>query len=180
MTLNNFSSLISSFPLTYYGALDSAIYMPDDFDKRIIHLLQGDLPLTDRPFAVLAERIGIREEELLDRIKSLKEQGILRRFGASIKHQGVGFRDNAMVAWHVPEDEIANVGPLMGSFKEVSHCYQRKTQGEWKYNLFTMIHGNSKKACREIAGRIAEKTGVEDYILLFTLEEFKKTSPEYF
>ncbi|HDH86828.1 MAG TPA: Lrp/AsnC family transcriptional regulator, partial [Desulfobacteraceae bacterium] len=53
--------------------------MLDDLEKKIIHFLQGDLPLTERPFAVLAKRIGIDEGELLDRIKLLKEQGMLRR-----------------------------------------------------------------------------------------------------
>jgi DNA-binding Lrp family transcriptional regulator len=154
--------------------------MPDDLEKRIIHHLQGDLPLTSRPFAVLASKIGISEEEVLERIKSLKEQGTLRRFGASLRHQLAGYKANAMVAWYVPEDRMEEIGALMASFREVSHCYQRRVQGQWKYNLFTMIHARSKKECQEIAGRIAENTGIKDYVLLLSLKEYKKTSPQYF
>jgi DNA-binding Lrp family transcriptional regulator len=154
--------------------------MLDDLEKKIIHYLQEDLPLTVRPFAVIAERIGIHEEELLDRIKFLKEQGILRRFGATLYHQRIGFKANAMVAWYVPDDTIEETGVLMATFKEVSHCYQRKIEEKWRYNLFTMIHGRSKKDCHNICKRIAEKTGIEDYVLLFTLKEYKKTSPHYF
>ena len=80
--------------------------MLDDVEKKIIHYLQGDLPLITRPFAFLAERIGIDEEELLDKIKLLKEQGMLRRLGATLYHQRVGFKANAMVAWYVPDDKI--------------------------------------------------------------------------
>jgi DNA-binding Lrp family transcriptional regulator len=160
--------------------LDSGIYVLDDLERRIIHHLQGDLPLTARPFAVLAGKIGISEEELLERIKLQKEQGILRRFGVTLDHQLAGFKANAMVAWYVPEDKIEEIGPLMASFKEVSHCYQRRVQGKWRYNLFTMVHGKSKKDCQGIARRIAENTGIKDYVLLLTLREYKKTSPKYF
>jgi len=68
----------------------------------------------------------------------------------------------------------------MATFREVSHCYERRIQGNWKYNLFTMIHGKTEKDCEDIARRIAENTGIKDYVLLLSLKEFKKTSPEYF
>ncbi len=154
--------------------------MLDDLERRIIHHLQGVFPLTARPFAVLAGKIGISEEELLERIKLQKEQGILRRFGVTLDHQLAGFKANAMVAWYVPEDKIEEIGHLMARFKEVSHCYQRRVQGKWRYNLFTMVHGKSKKDCQGIARRIAENTGIKDYVLLLTLREYKKTSPKYF
>jgi len=154
--------------------------MLDDLEKKIIHYLQGDLPLTAKPFAVLAEKIGIHEEELLNRIKLLKEKGVLRRLGATLYHQRVGFKANAMVAWYVPDDKIDETGFLIAAFKEVSHCYQRKIEEKWRYNLFTMIHGRSKKDCHNICKRIAEKTGIKDYVLLFTLKEYKKISPQYF
>jgi len=160
--------------------LDSGIYMPDDLERRIIHHLQGDLPLTARPYAVLASKVGISEEEVLERIELLKEQGTLRRFGATLRHQLAGYKANAMVGWYVPEDNMEEIGPLMATFREVSHCYERRIQGKWKYNLFTMIHGKTEKDCEDIARRIAENTGIKDYVLLLSLKEFKKTSPEYF
>jgi DNA-binding Lrp family transcriptional regulator len=176
--------LLIPFSNTFEGYLESRherfVYMLDDLERRIIHHLQGDLPLTARPFAALAREIGIGEEELLERIKSLKEQGILRRFGANLRHQVAGFKANAMIAWCVPEDRMDEIGPLMATFREVSHCYQRRIQGDWKYNLFTMVHGKSKKGCQEIARRIAEHAGIKDYVLLLTLNEYKKTSPKYF
>jgi len=154
--------------------------MLDDLEKKIIHYLQGDIPLTARPFSVIAEKIGIREEELLHKIRLLKEKGILRRIGATLYHKRVGFKANAMVAWYVPEDKIDETGFLMAASKEVSHCYQRKIEKNWRYNLFTMIHGRRRKDCQDICKRIAEKTGIKDYILLFTLKEYKKSSPQYF
>jgi len=154
--------------------------MLDDLERRIIRHLQGDIPLTSKPFAVLASRVGISEEELLERIKLQKEEGVLRRLGANLNPQLAGFRANALIAWNVPDDRMDEIGPLMASFREVSHCYERRTQGKWKYNLFTMIHGKSREDCEGIVRAIAENTGIQDYVSLVTLKEYKKTSPEYF
>jgi hypothetical protein len=62
----------------------------------------------------------------------------------------------------------------------VSHCYQRPRFAGFPYNLYTMIHGRSREECESAAGTISEQTGIADYALLYTTEEFKKTSPEYF
>ena len=154
--------------------------MLDDLERRIIRHLQGDLPLTSKPFAVLASRVGISEEELLERIKLQKEKGVLRRLGANLNPQLAGFRANVLIAWNVPDDRMDEIGPLMASFREVSHCYERRTQGKWKYNLFTMIHGKSREDCQGILRAITENTGIQDYVSLVTLKEYRKTSPEYF
>ena len=154
--------------------------MIEELEKKIIRYLQGDLPVTLRPFASLADKIGIREEDLLEKTRLLKEQGILRRFGATLRHQLAGFHANAMVAWRVPEDKVEKSGNLMAGFREVSHCYQRRIHGEWKYNLFTMIHGKNNKDCEHIAKEIADMVEVNEYVVLLTLKEYKKTSPKYF
>ena len=154
--------------------------MIEELEKKIIHYLQGDLPVTPKPFASLADKIGIREEDLLEKTQMLKEQGILRRFGATLRHELAGFHANAMVAWRVPEDKVEKSGNLMASFREVSHCYQRRIHGEWKYNLFTMIHGKNNKDCEHIAKKIADMVEVNEYVVLSSLKEYKKTSPKYF
>ncbi len=154
--------------------------MIDDLDKKVISLIQGDLPVEPRPFAGLAEKIGIPEEEFIERINSLKKRGILRRFGATLRHQKAGYGANAMVAWLVPDDRIDEVGQRLAQFREVTHCYQRNPQGDWQYNLFSMVHGNSQEQCYEIAATMSKTVGVDDYMLLFSEKEFKKTSMEYF
>jgi DNA-binding Lrp family transcriptional regulator len=156
------------------------IEMIDDIDKKIIQLSQGDLPLDLKPFSLLAQKIGIPEEELLSRVKSLKERGVIRRFGATLRHQEAGFGSNAMVAWKVPENKVDEVGSAMAGFREVTHCYQRQVEKDWLYNLYTMIHGESREECYRIAKRISQETGIRDYVLLFSEKEFKKTSMKYF
>jgi len=154
--------------------------MVDELDKKIIGLIQKDLPLDPRPFALLADKIGITEDQFVERVLSLKKRGVIRRFGATLHHQEAGFSSNAMVAWIVPDKKIEEVGKAMSMFREVTHCYHRRPQEGWKYNLYTMIHGDNRDECYQIAGRMSESTGIDEYELLFSEKEFKKTSMEYF
>ena len=154
--------------------------MINELEKKIINLIQGDLPLTLRPFAVLAERLDISESTLLEEIGKLKELGIIRRFGATLRHQEAGFSSNAMVAWKVPEGRLEEVGETIAGFKEVTHCYQREPQKDWPYNLYSMVHGANREDCQGIARRLSREVGIDDYTLLFSQKEFKKTSMEYF
>ena len=154
--------------------------MIDNLDKKVVSLIQGDLLVERRPFAVLAEEMGITEEEFLDRVKDLKKRGVLRRFGATLRHQKAGYGSNAMIAWLVADDRIDAVGKKLARFREVTHCYQRNPQGDWHYNLFSMIHGSSRDQCYEIVERMSQAVGITEYLLLFSEKEFKKTSMEYF
>ena len=149
-------------------------------EKRIIHELQQDLPVTSQPFAEVAEKIGISETELLVKIRQFVADGTIRRFGATLRHQRSGFEANAMVVWEVEPERTEEVGAIFASFREVSHCYQRPTLPNWPYRIFTMIHGASREVCQEIAQRMADVAGVENYELLYTEEELKKTTMAYF
>ena len=154
--------------------------MISEIEKKIVGLIQGDLPLETKPFEKIAEIIGISEDELVAKIKDLKKRGIIRRFGATLRHQEAGYNSNAMIAWLVPNENIDEIGEAMAGFREVTHCYHRLPQGDWKYNLFTMVHGESKQECFKIAMKMSQLTGMTDYTLLFSEKEFKKTSMKYF
>ena len=154
--------------------------MVDELDKKIISFIQGDLPLDKRPFALVAEKAGISEKEYIERIQNLKKSGIIRRFGATLRHQEAGFSSNAMIAWLVPDDRIDEVGEILAQFKEITHCYQRNPQSDWRYNLYTMVHGSSRDECYKMAERMSRSAGIDEYTLLFSEKEFKKTSMQYF
>ena len=149
-------------------------------EKRIIHELQQDLPVVKRPFGVVAERLGISEPELVDKVREFIADGTIRRFGATLRHQRSGFDANAMVVWDVEPEAAEEVGSILASFREVTHCYQRPSLPGWPYRLFTMIHASSRQECRQIAQMMAEAAGVNKYDLLYTEEELKKTTMAYF
>lgn len=151
-----------------------------ELDKCIIRALQEDLPLSPEPFKKLAEDLGIEEEMLLKKVQFFLDSGMMRRFGATLRHQKVGFKANAMVVWKIPPSRSKEVGHHMAQFAEVSHCYERPTYPDWPYNLFTMIHATSKEECHTIAKKIALTVGFFDYDLLFSSHELKKVSMRYF
>ncbi|MBU0993755.1 MAG: Lrp/AsnC family transcriptional regulator [Proteobacteria bacterium] len=154
--------------------------MLTELEKKVIALIQGDIPVTPRPYLQLAKKIGITENEILETLCALKEKGIIRRYGATLRHQKSGYTANAMVAWQVDEERADEVGEKMATFIEVSHCYRRTPEKDWPYNLYTMIHAKSEDGCRETAKKIAQAISVTTYNLLFSKKELKKTSMAYF
>lgn len=149
-------------------------------EKRIIAMIQGDMPITARPYQAIADRLGVTEAEVIETLRELNGRGVIRRFGATLRHQKSGFRANAMAAWRVDESRVDAVGRKMAGFRAVSHCYRRNPTADWPYNLYTMIHAADEAACREIARRMSEETGETDYSLLFSRKELKKISMQYF
>ncbi len=154
--------------------------MLSDLEIKIVRELQAGLPLVERPYLEVARRVGLPEEELIAVIKDMIERGIIRRFGAALKHQDLGFTANAMVVWDVPEDNAPEVGRIMAGYKQVSHCYQRPRRQDWPYTIFTVLHGQTRADCEKIAAELAAKTGVKEYKLLFSTRELKKSSMKYF
>ena len=148
-------------------------------DRAIINALQQDLPLVPEPFTDMAGRAGMDVERFLTECRSLQQRGIMRRFGASINHKRAGFKANAMTCWIAPPDVVDAAGRKLASFREVSHCYERKTNQLWKYNLFAMIHGHTREVCQETANKVSDETGLGDSIMLFSTKEFKKERVKY-
>ncbi len=152
----------------------------DETDKQILVLMQDHVPLASHPFQAAAEKLGLTEEEVIDRVRRMMEAGIVRRFSASIKHRKLGITANPMIAWKVPKNKVEETGAKMASFQEVTHCYERAiVPGKWEYNLYTMVHGYDKKSVEETVKKIAEATGVRDYLLLYSTKEYKKTYRKY-
>ena len=160
--------------------LSTTSSMLKEIEKKIIAEIQGDIPIIDRPYLHIAQKMGISEKALLEKLSELCKRGVIRRFGATLRHQRSGFEANAMAAWKVEEARIAEVGKMMAGFREVSHCYRRNPTDRWPYNLYTMIHAKDEASCREIVQEMASETATGTYTLLFSRRELKKTSMAYF
>lgn len=149
-------------------------------EKRILRMAQADLPDSAAPYADMAAAAGVSEAEVLALLTRLKDSGAIRRFGATLRHQKVGYGANAMVAWYVDDEDMARVGAYMASRREISHCYHRINCLDWPYNLYTMVHAGSPEECRRIVEELVEGSGIDDYAMLLSRKELKKTSMEYF
>ncbi len=154
--------------------------MLTDLEKKVIAAIQGDIPVCKYPYRKLADETGISEKKFMEMLGDLCNRGVVRRFGATIRHQQSGFKANAMVAWNVDEEQINDIGRELASLKQISHCYRRNPCDGWPYNLYTMIHAKDEKTCREIVSKISKNNSIKHYTILFSRREFKKTSMRYF
>ena len=150
-------------------------------DRDIINKLQQDLPLTQKPFDLMSQRLSLNTDEFLRHCQSLIQRRIMRRFSAAVSHKKLGFIANSMTCWKVSPDKVETAGKKIATFPEVSHCYERRSNQLWTYNLFAMIHANNKDACQSIANRISSEVGLNDTgpLLLFSTNEFKKVRTKY-
>ena len=151
-----------------------------DLDIEVIRATQGDLPVTEEPYAAAAQALGMTQEQLLAHLVGMQERKLLRRVAAILFHRRAGFSANGMGVWNVPQDRIVDLGPRMAAFRGISHCYQRPTYQDWPYSVFTMAHGRSKQECDAILESIAEQTGIADRAVLYSSTEFKKIRLLYF
>ena len=151
-----------------------------ELDLTVIRATQGPMEAVSEPFAGAAARAGLGVPELLAHLEGMRARRALRRVAAILFHRRAGFSANGMGVWKVPEERILELGPLMSSYRGISHCYQRPTYPDWPYSVFTMAHGRSKEECDAILDTIAADTGIEERRTLYSSTEFKKTRLRYF
>lgn len=149
-------------------------------DKILIFHLSGDLGDSLRPYADLAARLGRDEDEVLEAVRRFQAEGLIRRLGATLWHQKSGFSANAMVVFKLPADRATAAGEKLAALPYVSHCYQRVTAPGWPYNLYAMIHAESRERLLAMTEEMAALVGAEQWRRLESLQELKKASRRYF
>jgi DNA-binding Lrp family transcriptional regulator len=155
-------------------------FVPKEEDKKFIRELQKDLKIVDKPFLNATQKLGLTEEQVFEKLRYYENIGVMRRFAAILRHRDVGFVANGMIVWEVPDERITEVGEKLGAFPQVSHCYQRPVYKDWPYSVFSMIHCKSEDDAKNMAKEIQKEIQVDDYKILFSAREFKKTRVEYF
>ncbi|MDR1616903.1 MAG: Lrp/AsnC family transcriptional regulator [Syntrophomonadaceae bacterium] len=151
-----------------------------EMERKVIELLQGDIPLTPRPYKRLARELGVTEEEVVACIKKLCDERIIKRLAGILRHRKAGYNFNAMVVWQVSAGQADDKGGILASFPEVSHCYRRQTPKDFPYQLFTMVHAKNKEHFSGILKNMRSRSGLQNYLVLESIEELKKSSMIYF
>ena len=152
----------------------------DEQQKELVRLLQDDIPDEPRPFDKAAERLGWTPQRVVDQIREWVDAGVVRRFGAVVRHHRLGYVANGMCVFNVPEERIDAIGEQLAAIPDISHCYRRPPLPWWEYNLFAMVHGRSREQVLDLAAKLAAEFDLAEYDVLFSTEEYKKTSMRYF
>ncbi len=153
-----------------------------DADRKVIAGIQCGLPLVSRPYAEIAQAIGMTETEVIERVSSLRERGLIKRMGVIVRHHELGYRTNAMVVWDIPDQRVSELGQCMGCFEFVTLCYRRpRCLPDWPYNLFTMIHGHNRDEVMDKVHFLIRRCQLQDisYDVLFSGRRFKQRGAVY-
>ena len=161
----------------------SAHYQPSPLERRLMAALQAGLDLVPRPFARLAMRAGVSEDEALATVRGWLVGGIVKRFGVVVRHRELGFNANAMVVWDVDDEHVRAVGARLATEPAVTLCYRRERHlPEWSYNLYCMVHGRNRLAVEQAIGALRDRHALHAYptAVLFSRRCFKQQGARYF
>jgi DNA-binding Lrp family transcriptional regulator len=144
---------------------------PDRIDLTLLDALQDDLPLTPRPWAALGTRLGVPEEEVLERLGRMRDLGIVRAISPILDSHRLGLTATTLIALPVPVERISDVAAIISGYPEVSHNFQRDNT----YTVWFTLTAESKERLGELLSEILERTGIpeRDILNLSTVRKFK-------
>ena len=153
-------------------------------DRAAIAALQGDTDVRADYFAALAERVGMKEWDLLSTLELWRRRGRLKRIGLLLAHRVAGYVANGMCCWRV-EGDTTEAGRALAARDEVTHCYERPPLENFPYNLFAMVHATSPEEARaqhaDLHRVLAAELGHDPVtVMLLSTKEYKKTSMTFF
>lgn len=140
----------------------------DAIDKKILNIIQKDFPVVAEPFKAVAEKLGLDEDEVLKRIKYLRDDGIIRRIGAVFDSKRMGYA-STLCAARVPKEKLKKFVDVVNSYAGVTHNYRRKHD----YNVWFTFIAPDEETLQKSLDEIRNKTGVTDIISMTAARTFK-------
>ncbi len=137
----------------------------NELDRHLLNDFQRGLPLTPRPYAAMAERLGVSEDEVIEHLRALQASGAVSRVGAVIRPHSVGV--STLAAMAVPPERLDAVADMVSSYPEVNHNYER----EHHYNLWFVVATEREQRLREVLAELESRTGLK-ILDLPLLEDF--------
>jgi siroheme decarboxylase len=143
----------------------------DITDLHILDVLQDDIPLVPQPFAAIAQRLGIPEQVLLDRLKRLQDEGIVRGISPILESRHMGLSAATLIALHVPESRVHEIAAIISSYTEVSHNFRR----DHYYALWFTLSGKNEEDMQRVLTEMLNRAGIEenDVLNLPTVKKMK-------
>jgi DNA-binding Lrp family transcriptional regulator len=140
----------------------------DRIDRRLLDLLQLHLPLTEHPYQDLGNSLGLSEEEVLHRLRRLREEGILRQIGAIFDSSRLGYQ-STLVAFEIDPPLLDLMAYRLNAHPGISHNYAR----DHRYNLWFTLTVPRAMDLRGETARLASEVGAKDFLFLPAIAIFK-------
>jgi len=132
----------------------------NEFEKQLIKKLQYDFPYSLTPFKDIAKIIGTTEDKVINTIIKLKNEKIIRRIGAVLNKEKIGYQ-SLLIAIKVynNQEEVIN---YINSLINVTHNYMRDD----KWNIWFTFNYKNQEQLDNLINKLNNFKQVEDYILL--------------
>jgi DNA-binding Lrp family transcriptional regulator len=140
----------------------------DDIDRAIINIIQTDFPIAQRPYQEIAEQAHLTEQEVVSRVKALKEEGIIRRIGGNFDSRRLNFT-STLCAAKVPEDKIDRFVEFVNQYPGVTHNYLRTHE----YNVWFTFIAPNMAFIENALEKVSSVTGVTEIRNLPAVKMFK-------
>jgi DNA-binding Lrp family transcriptional regulator len=149
---------------------DGAAVAMDDTDRQLLNLMQGSFPLEPRPFAAVAAKAGIPEDEVMARVQRLLDKRIIREITPIFDTRALGYQ-SMLVAAKVDPENPHRAARFINTHPGVTHNYLRNHD----FNLwFTVaVEPDSPLGLDGTLDVMAANTGAESIRQLPTLKLFK-------
>ena len=139
-----------------------------DLDRAILNEIQSHFPIEFRPYAVVGERVGASEAEVLERVAAMTAAGIIRRLGANFASRKLGYT-STLCAARVPADKLEQFVAVVNHYPGVTHNYLRRH----RFNVWFTLIAESETRLQEILGEISRASGATELLSLPAQEVFK-------
>jgi DNA-binding Lrp family transcriptional regulator len=121
----------------------------------LLNDFQRGFPLDPRPFARIAEALGVEEDEVLSVYRDLMDRGLIKRIGPVVRPHRLGW--STLAAMSVPEERLGEVAELVTGYAEVNHNYER----EHAFNLWFVVTAPSRQDVMEVLADIASRSALQ-------------------
>jgi siroheme decarboxylase len=142
----------------------------DDFDRRLLNVMQGAFPIEPRPYGAVARALEVSEERVLARVRELIDDRIIRQVTPIYDTRALGY-GSMLVAARVDPEHPWRAAKIVNSHPGVSHNYLRNHD----FNMwFTIaVEEGSKLGLQGTLDVLQELTGADSIRQLPTLKLFK-------
>ena len=139
-----------------------------DEQKKVLDLVQRRFPLEEKPYRKLGDLIGISEAEVIDHIRELKENRVIRQISAIFNTSALGYK-TSLVAMKVPPEKLDEVADVINQYPGVSHNYLRPGS----YNLWFTIAVPPDRSLEEVVEILRRESCSHPTIILPAVKKYK-------
>ena len=140
----------------------------DDTDKALLTEVQKQFPIDHRPFQLLGEKLGISEQQCLERVERLKTTKVIRQISAIFDTRALGYQ-STLAAMRVDQARVDEAAEVVNQHPGVSHNYKRNDP----FNIWFTVAVPPSDSLEQVVNILHLLAKAEETIILPTLRLYK-------